>query len=180
MTKLVSGVASRKPPFEGWISERTRSVGSAGDVSQPARERIQRRSVMMDYLPERNQRREGIADDRQAHRAEPLTRQRAELKRQGPNLAPRFGAPSESSRQRARHQDRDRKCSVVAVTSRDRSSDGPPIDTARRAPEIIFRAVHRLRISSRFHPPRRTPPSKARSCSDCSCSGPCHPSRRQG
>ena len=45
---------------------------------------------MMNDLAERNQRRERIADHRQAHRAEPLTRQRAELKGQRPNPAPRW------------------------------------------------------------------------------------------
>ena len=165
MTKLVSGVASETSIRRLDLRENSKRR-PAGHVSQRAHERIPCWSVMMNHLAERNQRRERIADHRQAHRAEPLTRQCAELKGQGANLAPRFGASSESSRQRARHQDRDRKCAVVAITSCDRSSDGlrsiPPPRVGDNLPRgSLFADIFGLL------PPRRTPPSKVPSCSDC-------------
>ena len=45
---------------------------------------------MMNDLTKGNQCRKRIADNRQAHRAEPLTWQYSELKGQRPNLAPRL------------------------------------------------------------------------------------------
>ena len=121
---------------------------------------------------------ERIADHRQSHRAEPLTRQCAELKGQGANLAPRFDASAESSRQRARHQDRDRKCAVVAITSCNRSSNALLIDPARRPSEIIFRAAHCLRISlvSSAAPNAAQQCGRAQIASLC----PCHPSLHRG
>ena len=124
---------------------------------------------MMNDLTKGNQCRKRIADNRQAHRAEPLTWQYSELKGQRPNPAPRFRTGSESSRQCTRYEDWDRKCSVIAVAGRDRSGDGLGIDTARGTTKITFGAVDRLAVLPAF----------IRRAKGGSCSCPCHPSRRR-
>ena len=103
---------------------------------------------MMNDLTERNQRRERIADNRQAHRAEPLTRQCSELKGQRPN--PRHARRLPNLPDSAHVTRIGTENAVVPITSCDRSSHGLRIDPAGRALEIIFRAGHRLRIPLAF------------------------------
>ena len=133
-TKLVSGVASRKPPLVGWMRRSTRRLRPRASRRTTSRERVPRRAVVVDALADGDQRRQGVADDRQPGEAVPRLRQARQLERQPRHLLPRH-----QPGQGARHQDRHREGAVLAVAPADRL--GP---LRRRRPGALVRHASRF------------------------------------
>ena len=70
---------------------------SRANLSQ---QRIPRRRMMMAYLPERHERRQRVAHDRQTHPVKPLVRTRGQFEGKLRNASPGLAARPEASRQR--------------------------------------------------------------------------------
>ena len=75
--------------------------------------------MMMNRLPDRDQRRQRVADHGQLQRAENLMRQRRQLERQPHHMLPAIRTEPPAERQR--HEDRHRKRAVLSVATRDGS-----------------------------------------------------------
>ena len=82
---------------------------------------------MKSHLPNRDQRRQGITNDRQFHRLVELGRQTTQLERQRRNLT-----PIDEPRQSAVSQDRHRESLVFAVAFANGSDTADSIDVSLR------------------------------------------------
>ena len=83
-------------------------------LAEEVGERVPRRAVVMDRLPDRDERRQRVADHRQPQRAENLVRQRRQLEGQRHDVL-----PADASAEREGHQDRHGKSAVLAVARGD-------------------------------------------------------------
>ena len=114
VTKLVSGVASRKPPLSGWIDANTRSVRACARLRISAREPIARGRVMVNGLPDGDECGQRVTHHRQLQRAEELVRERGQFEGKAGDFAPR-DAPAN----REVHEDRHGERAVFSVTAFD-------------------------------------------------------------
>ena len=136
--------------------------------AQQACERIPRRCVVVNHLPNRNQRRQRVAHHRQSQQTPQPVRNRSQLKRQL-----RHEPPLDASRQRKRHQDRHRESAILSVTCSDalrecRQLAEPSLRLFYRVTEIFIRSrraecrpTQRSRGDVRLAP-RRVPPPAVR------------------
>ena len=99
-------------------------------LAEEVGERVPRRAVVMDRLPDRDERRQRVADHRQPQRAENLVRQRRQLEGQRHDVL-----PADASAEREGHQDRHGKGAVLAVARGDGGGECPG---STRVPRVGF------------------------------------------
>ena len=130
-TKLVSGVASRYPPVDGWMSRSKPQRAGCQTVRAQPQSRIRGRAVMMANLADRDQRRQRIADHRQPQPAEQLMRERGQFERQLRDRRARHHARSELPGDRHDGEDRHGERAVVAVAAQDGLDQASGFEAAR-------------------------------------------------
>src|SRR5262249_29471623 len=94
-------------------------------AADQTRDRIERRAMGMDRLAQSDERRQGVADDRQLKETEPRLRKARKLERQTRDFA-----PLDQPGMRTGGEDRDGKRSVVPVAAPDAFSVIPNTGTA--------------------------------------------------
>ena len=168
VTKLVSGAASRNPPFSGWIFSKTLRLGFLASERRQTGEGIPGFPVVMPNLADCDQRGEGVTHHRQFDRFIKPGRQAGELERQRLDFF-----PIDQPREGAVREDRNRKGFVLAIAGDDRGHAAGVFDPGDR----FFHGA--LILGSRF-PSRETPRGRASWWRCCSGFWSYRPSRRRG